>query len=130
MQIRFGVIKISFKSIAFACSNIKRFVCMSEYCSTLSMSSGIVHCERGAGCESLASDPYVMIASNGKNAFLQLPSSLLSLLPPSSRSPLMPRAIFFCRSLHFSFIIFNGCFVRRLTFYCYLMKWVWFLLIH
>lgn len=27
--------------------------------------------------------------------------------------------------LQFLFIIFNGCFVRRLTFYCYLMKWVW-----
>lgn len=35
----------------------------------------------------------------------------------------------FISFLHFSFIIFNGCFVRRLTFYCYLMKWVR-LLIH
>lgn len=40
--------------------------------------------------------------------------------------PLYPLLFFIALFLHFSFIIFNGCFVRRLTFYCYLMKWVWF----
>lgn len=40
--------------------------------------------------------------------------------------PLYPLLFLIALFLHFSFIIFNGCFVRRLTFYCYLMKWVWF----
>lgn len=125
MQIRYGVIKISFKSIAFACSNIKRFMLdissvYSVYVTWYTVQPAMIVCIVAwkLSLRSLCNDNSHCWKRRRKkhNCLLAAASPLSFFTQFCSFSIVL---------LQFLFIIFNGCFVRRLTFYCYLMKWVW-----